>query len=193
MKKKIDERIRILIENCVKQNHRSLFLIVGDRGLYQVVNLHLMLSKSRVKAQPNVLWCYKKDLEISSNKKKRLKQIKKLESKGNLDKEEINQIELFMASKDIKYCYYKDTHRILGQTYGMCVLQDFESITPNVLCRTMETVEGGGMVIMLFNTMTSLKQLYHISMDVHARYRTSAHGFVEPRFNERFLLSLSNC
>lgn len=98
-----------------------------------------------------------------------------------------------MASKDIKYCYYKDTHRILGQTYGMCVLQDFESITPNVLCRTMETVEGGGMVVMLFNTMTSLKQLYHISMDVHARYRTSAHGFVEPRFNERFLLSLSNC
>ena len=36
MKKKIDERIRILIENCVKTNHRSLFLIIGDRGLYQV-------------------------------------------------------------------------------------------------------------------------------------------------------------
>jgi len=90
MKKKIDERIRILIENCVKLNHRSLVLIVGDRGLYQVVNLHFMLSKARVKAQPNVLWCYKKDLEISSNKKKRLKQIKKIESKGNLDKEEIN-------------------------------------------------------------------------------------------------------
>lgn len=193
MKKKIDERIRILIENCVKQNHRSLVVIVGDRGLYQVVNLHTMLTKARVKAQPNVLWCYKKELEISSNKKKRLKQIKKLESKGNLDKEEINQIELFMSGKDIKFCYYKDTHRILGQTYGMCVLQDFESLTPNVLCRTMETVEGGGIVVMLFNTMTSLKQLYEISMDVHSRYRTDAHQIVEPRFNERFLLSLSNC
>jgi N-acetyltransferase 10 len=175
MKKKIDERIRILIENCVKTNHRSLVLIVGDRGLYQVVNLHYMLTKARVKAQPNVLWCYKKDLEISSNKKKRLKQIKKLESKGNLDKEEINQIELFMSSKEIKFCYYKDTHRILGQTYGMCVLQDFESLTPNVLCRTLETVEGGGICVMLFNTMTSLKQLYEISMDVHSRYRTDAH------------------
>jgi N-acetyltransferase 10 len=73
-----------------------------------------MLSKARVKAQPSVLWCYKKDLEFSSNKKKRLKQIKKMETKGNLDKEEINQIELFMSSKDIKYCYYKDTHRVLG-------------------------------------------------------------------------------
>lgn len=90
MKKKIDDRIRILIENCVKLNHRSLFLIVGDRGLYQIVNLHMLLQKSRVKAQPSVLWCYKNDLEMSSNKKKRLKQIKKLESKGQLDKDEVN-------------------------------------------------------------------------------------------------------
>ena len=82
---------------------------------------------------------------------------------------------------------------MLGQTFGMCILQDFESITPNVLCRTIETVEGGGLVVMLFNTMTSLKQLYSLSMDVHARYRTEAHAFVEPRFNERFILSLGNC
>jgi len=51
-----------------------------------------------------------------------MKQIKKLEQKGQLDKEEINQIELFMAGKDIRYAYYKDTHKILGQTFGMCVL-----------------------------------------------------------------------
>ena len=100
---------------------------------------------------------------------------------------------MFLSSKEIKYCFYKDTHKILGQTYGMCILQDFESLTPNVLCRTMETVEGGGIVVMLLNTMTSLKQLYEISMDVHSRYRTEAHQIVEPRFNERFLLSLSNC
>jgi len=75
----------------------------------------------------------------------------------------------------------------------MCVLQDFESITPNVLCRAIETIEGGGMIVMLFNTLTSLKQLYTISMDVHSRYRTEAHKMVKPRFNERFILSLSNC
>ncbi len=98
-----------------------------------------------------------------------------------------------MSSKDIRYTYYKDTHKILGQTFGLCVLQDFESITPNVLCRAMETVEGGGMVIMLFNTLTSLKQLYTISMDVHNRFRTEAHKLVQPRFNERFILSLANC
>jgi len=98
-----------------------------------------------------------------------------------------------MSGKDIRYAYYKDTHKILGETFGMCVLQDFESITPNVLCRAIETVEGGGMVIMLFNTLTSLKQLYTISMDVHSRYRTESHQVVQPRFNERFILSLVNC
>lgn len=46
---------------------------------------------------------------------------------------------------------------------------------------------------MLFNTMTSLKQLYTITMDVHSRYRTEAHALVEPRFNERFILSLGSC
>ena len=73
MKKIIDERIRILIQNCVRLNHRALVLITGDRGLYQVANLHYMLSKARVKAQPTVLWCYKKELELSSHNKKRLK------------------------------------------------------------------------------------------------------------------------
>ena len=153
----------------------------------------MLMSKARVRAAPRVLWCYKNELEISSSRKKRVKQIKKMESKGNLAKDEIDQIELFMSSKDIRYCFYKDSHQILGQTFGMCVLQDFESITPNVICRAMETVEGGGSIVMLFNTLTSLKQLYSISMDVHNRFRTEAHQVVQPRFNERFILSLSNC
>lgn len=62
-----------------------------------------------------------------------------------------------------------------------------------MLCRAIETVEGGGIVVLLFNTLTSLKQLYSISMDVHSRYRTESHQFVQPRFNERFILSLSAC
>lgn len=30
-------------------------------------------------------------------------------------------------------------------------------------------------------------------MDVHGRYRTEAHSYVQPRFNERFILSLAKC
>ena len=51
MRKKVDSRVRTLIENGVKLRHRSLFIIVGDAGREQVVNLHYMLSKAVVKAR----------------------------------------------------------------------------------------------------------------------------------------------
>lgn len=43
-------------------------------------------------------------------------------------------------------------------------LQDFEALTPNLLARTVETVEGGGLVVLLLRTMSSLKQLYTMAM-----------------------------
>jgi N-acetyltransferase 10 len=46
----------------------------------------------------------------------------------------------------------------------MCILQDFEAITPNLLARTIETVEGGGVVVLLLKTMSSLRQLYTLTM-----------------------------
>lgn len=57
----------------------------------------------------------------------------------------------------------------------------------------METVEGGGIVVILLRTMTSLRQLYTMTMDVHSRYRTAAHDDVVNRFNERLVLSLGSC
>ncbi|CAL1273880.1 unnamed protein product [Larinioides sclopetarius] len=155
--------------------------------------LHEMLSKAEVKARPTVLWCYKKDLGFSSNKKKqkRLKKAQAALSKQHLD--ENDSIEYFVASTNIRYCYYSETHSIMGQTFGMAILQDFEALTPNLLARTIETVEGGGMILLLLQTITSVKQLYTMSMDVHARYRTEAHQHIVCRFNERFILSLTKC
>ena len=75
----------------------------------------------------------------------------------------------------------------------MLVLQDFEAMTPNLLARTIETVQGGGIVVLLLQSMKSLKQLYTMSMDVHARYRTETSEDPIARFNERFILSLGSC
>jgi len=36
MRKKVDERIRTMVENGVKGKHRSLFVIIGDKGRDQV-------------------------------------------------------------------------------------------------------------------------------------------------------------
>lgn len=192
-RKKVDNRIRVQIENGVAQHHRSMFVIVGDRGKDQVVILHHMLSKAAVRARPSVLWCYKKELVFSSNRKKRMRQLQKKIKTGTLNLKEDDPFELFVAATNIRYCYYNETHKILGNTYGMCVLQDFEALTPNLLARTVETVEGGGIVVILLRTMKSLKQLYTMTMDVHSRYRTEAHQDVVGRFNERFILSLSSC
>lgn len=189
----MDNRIRVLIENGVAERHRTLFVIVGDRGKDQVVILHHMLSKAAVKARPSVLWCYKKELGFSSHRKKRMRQLQKKIKTGMLDLKQDDPFELFIAATNIRYCYYNETHKILGNTFGMCVLQDFEALTPNLLARTVETVEGGGIVTILLRTMNSLKQLYTMTMDVHSRYRTEAHQDVVGRFNERFILSLASC
>ena len=66
VKKKIDNRIRVMIENGVKERHRTLFIIIGDKARDQVPILYDILTKSSVKARPDVLWCYKnKDEAIS--------------------------------------------------------------------------------------------------------------------------------
>jgi hypothetical protein len=124
VKKKVDARIRTLLENGVKTGHRSLLLIVGDHGRDQVVNLHYMLSKAAVKTRPSVLWCYKKELGFTSHRQKRMRKIKREIARGIRTQEEAeNPFELFVGSTDIRYCFYKETHKILGQTFGMCVLQ----------------------------------------------------------------------
>ncbi|XP_055689999.1 RNA cytidine acetyltransferase isoform X2 [Lutzomyia longipalpis] len=190
VKKKIDNRIRVMIENGVKLGHRTMFIIIGDKARDQVPILYDMLTKSTTKARPTVLWCYKtKDEAISSHGKKRSKKIQS----GKIDLNEADLFDVFRISTTIHGRYYSDTHTILGRTYGVCVLQDFEALTPNLLARTVETVEGGGMIILLLKKMSSLKQLYTMSMDVHKRYRTEAHRDVTCRFNERLILSLADC
>lgn len=193
VKKKVDARVRVLLENCLAENFRSFVVLVGDHGKDQVANLHYMLSKAAVKARPKVLWCYKKELGFSTHRQKRMRQIKKQQQRGLYDAIKEDPFELFISSTDIRWCYYKDTHKVLGSTYGMCVLQDFEAVTPNILARTIETVEGGGVVVLLLRTMSSLRQLYTMSMDVHSRFRTESHQDVVARFNERFILSLASC
>ncbi|KAI0338986.1 DUF699-domain-containing protein [Trametopsis cervina] len=193
MRKQLDPRIPILINNNVKKNHRSFIVLVGDKGRDQIVNLHFLLSQARISARPSVLWCYKKDLGFTTHRKKREAKIKRDVKRGIREPNEQNPFEIFVTVTDIRYTYYKESQKILGNTYGMCVLQDFEAITPNLLARTVETVEGGGLVVLLLKTMTSLRQLYTMTMDVHARYRTSAHDTVVARFNERFILSLGSC
>ncbi|KAF4759739.1 hypothetical protein HAV15_007611 [Penicillium sp. str.  len=193
-RKAIDSRIPALIRNGVQEKKRSFFVVVGDHAKDVIVHLHYIMSSVDVKQNKSVLWAYKKDLlGFTSHRKKREMKIKKEVKRGIREPNQEDPFELFITLNQIRYVYYKETEKILGNTYGMCVLQDFEAMTLNLLARTVETVEGGGLVILLLKSMTSLKQLYTMSMDIHSRYRTEAHDDVVARFNERFILSLGSC
>jgi hypothetical protein len=78
-------------------------------------------------------------------------------------------------------CGHETQHHVVTYTltYHCCpapfLLQDFEALTPNLLARTVETVEGGGMIILLLSNLSSLTQLYSLTMDVHSRLRTESH------------------
>mmetsp|Transcript_12281 Transcript_12281/g.10242 ORF Transcript_12281/g.10242 Transcript_12281/m.10242 type:complete len:91 (-) Transcript_12281:149-421(-) len=78
--------------------------------------------------------------------------MKKAIKQGKYDTATDDPFELFLSSTDIRFCYYRDSETILGKTYDMCVLSDFEALTPNLLCRTMETVSGGGIVMIMLRT-----------------------------------------
>ncbi|MCJ1272686.1 killer toxin resistant protein [Puttea exsequens] len=193
-RKAVDSRIPALIRNSIQEKKRSFFVVVGDRAKDVIVHLHYIMSSADIKQNKSVLWAYKKDLlGFTSHRQKREKKIRKEIKRGIREANTEDPFELFLTLHNIRYVYYKETDKVLGNTYGMCILQDFEAITPNLLARTVETVEGGGMVLLLLKGMKSLKQLYTLSMDVHSRYRTEAHDDVVARFNERFVLSLGSC
>ena len=164
-------------------------MILGDRGRDQVINIYnLWLSVNKQKnpdykasVQPKILWAYKSDLGFSSHQKKRQQEISKLMKQGLYEKETENPFELFLTKSKIRFCYYSESDKILGSNFDVLILQDFESLTPNILCRTIETVKGNGLVFLLLKQMSSLKKLHSLTMDVHKRFVTRAFDTVYPR------------
>lgn len=184
-----------LLKRSKEKHHRSMYVLIGDE-CKELVPLLISVS-NRLSAsirKQSILWCYKADLGFSTNRKKRLKQVKKLKSRGlyNPMDSEDTSFDTFASSNDIRWCYYKETEQILGQTFGFLILQDFEALTPNILARTIETVEGGGAIFFLLKTMDSLKRLYSLTMDVHVKFASHHSRLVRPRFNERFILTLQD-
>jgi len=52
-----------------------------------------------------------------------MRQLKLDIKRGIKDPDQDNPFDLFISSTDIRYVYYKESEKILGNTYGMCVLQ----------------------------------------------------------------------
>ncbi len=73
-----------------------------------------------VRQNKSVLWAYKnKLLGFTSHRKKRENKIKKEIKRGTREANSEDPFELFISLHDIRYVYYKETDKILGNTYGM--------------------------------------------------------------------------
>lgn len=87
----------------------------------------------------------------------------------------------------------KDSLEILGRTFDILVLASFEELTPNLMCRTIETISGGGVIIFIFPQHDNIAELEQYHMSAHDRYKTYQYPVIHPLFMGRFLRSLQNC
>ena len=190
-----DTQITELLEYASRTRHRSLFLLIGDRGKDQIVRLYNKICHSNHTTKMNVLWCYKDKPDFGSLSKSAQRKIQRLEIKAGMSTEESRDaFHIFLSQTNISYCYYKDSKNILGRTFGLVILQDFEALTPNIMARTIETAEGGGAIIIMIRNVSSLSQVHSIIMDAHARFKPRGlNQTIVPRFNRRFILSLADC
>ncbi|OHT07157.1 N-acetyltransferase 10 [Tritrichomonas foetus] len=195
--KLVAPELRLVLENGVKNNHRSLVVMVGQKCAQQIPTIYNILLKIQQSSTIDLLWCYQKNLEFSTNQKKRMNQLEKLKSKGILIDDTANNLSTFFQSCKITGCKYNDTSSILGRTFGMLILQDIESVTPNILARTIETVKGGGTILMLLNKMQNIEDLYTKSVafnkDMAKTGGNEAFGQAANRFSKRFYKSIKKC
>jgi N-acetyltransferase 10 len=185
VKKRVDDRIISIIEQAVRKNHRAILIIVGKDGKRQIQNVHYLLSRSRAGQQPSILWCHKNEV-WEEGKKRRGSTSNNKGNPTSVHGEESDSLRLFLAQTGIHYVNYNENDRVLGNTYGMLVLQDYEAVTPNILARTIETVQGGGIITFLLNDLSLLEANSTFKMDVHKKYG----GTCENRFNLRLFKSL---
>lgn len=156
-----------------------------------------------------------------SHRQKRIKQIKRKQRQGLLDPTKEDAFELFLTTANVRWTYYKDSHKVLGNTYGMCVLQvhltfsnpsahllpgfwsgnsqypgpyDRDRIgrwTRNSLVTYYAVLEAT--LLPLHGRAQQVQDRYAPFTALGLTYSTEAHTEVKARFNERFLLSLVSC
>jgi N-acetyltransferase 10 len=91
--------------------------VVGDRAKDAIVHLHYIMSSMDLTQNKSVLWAYKnKLLGFTSHRKKRENKIRKEIKRGTREFNDQDPFELFVSLHNIRYVYYKETDKILGNS-----------------------------------------------------------------------------
>ncbi|KAF9761372.1 RNA cytidine acetyltransferase [Nosema granulosis] len=170
----VDQKIITLLKNSTANNHRSVFVLIGEGSRKQIPKIAGLLAKNSCKSVDSIIWCYKDSTVVSDAE----------EAKCDKDCEDPDKVKDFYRSKDIQFINYSQTEKILGQTVDMLILQDFESLTPNLIALSIETCRGGGVIVLLLDKSSSIDSIINTKSDL-----ISCGEFV-PRYNKRLFRSL---
>lgn len=163
-----------LFANQVKNNHRTILVVTGEGAKQQMPTIHERCS--RISTLNNIIWCYK-NTETAIDRE--TKKMKPSDEDDNLTK--------WIKTVNIDYISYSENNRILGKTCDILVLQDFEAVTPNIIACSMETVRGGGVIVLLFDREKSIQEIISTGSDIVLN--DVGNKFI-PRFNRRLFKSL---
>lgn len=128
----VDLRIHAILTQSTKQNHRSLFILKNSNFRQNVSILYGLLSQ-KTAFLPTILWCFSKNEKIKNDKQKKTKE------------------KLAINPDFIKKINFTEIDIILGNTVEMLVLEHFKFLSPNILAKAIETVQGGGMIVILLD------------------------------------------
>ena len=184
-----------VLQNGIDNNYRSLFVITGSKALESIP---IILQDFPSSDPLSILWCSKKgqkDKNSSKDHSKKDKSKKETDTSANNNNNNNNNNHFsdFIPNSKIKFCSYRDSSKVLGQTYQILILQDFSEITPNILARTVETISGGGIIFLVLPQINDIKDLSTIPMSFDTSLYSEIYGNAFPRFSKRFLRSLTKC
>jgi len=77
-----------------------------------------------------------------------MKQIKKLQARGLYESDKDDPFDLFISSTNIRWCYYKETHKVLGSAYGMLRCSRISRHGRRIFCaERSKRSRAGGIVV----------------------------------------------
>ncbi|KAM0675013.1 N-acetyltransferase 10 [Gurleya vavrai] len=146
----INELITVKIQESIAKRHRLFLVLKNNKNISTIYD---KLANNSEGLQPSVLYLYKEDPDLELTKR---------------------------IKTDVTMINYKESDRILGSTFTMLILQNYEAITPNILAKSIETIRGGGIIILLAKEIIGIEMEFN---DVKRIYK---------RFNKRIFKSLKN-
>ena len=171
-----EETLKALTQHfayTAKHAYRTLVVTIGPNSLNAVLPICNIVKQNQKPNYSGVLWMSKTPIMPATS-----------------DKEKTEKI---FKSTNATNCLYKETEKVLGNTFSILLIQDFQCTTPNILCRAIECIMGGGAILLMLSNLDKLQSLPNLLMEAHHRYCTDKYKKVLPLFNQRLLLSFNKC